>query len=228
MQHLAFIMDGNRRWAKSAGIAAAQGHKQGKETARLAIDFCIKNNIKYLSLYTFSLENFSRSKVEQEVIFSILVDSITGELHEFIEQGVRIRFVGDRTKFPAHLMQAIANAEEQTKTLHTLHLNILFCYGGQQELVHAVKAIATQVAAGELAVGDITKDTVSNALWTAGVPNPDLIVRTSGVNRLSNFLLYQAAYSELAFLDCHWPEITEAHLQKCVDDFHATKRNYGA
>ena len=205
-----------------------QGHKQGKEAARLAIDFCIKNNIKYLSLYTFSLENFSRSQIEQNIIFSILVDSITHELDQFIQQGVRIVFMGDRSKFPMHLREAIANAQEQTKELSVLQLNILFCYGGQQELVHAVKAIASKVVAGELALEDITKDTVSGALWTAGVPNPDLIVRTSGVNRLSNFLLYQAAYSELAFLDCHWPEITEAHLQKCMDDFRATTRNFGA
>ena len=228
MQHLAFIMDGNRRWAKGAGFAAAQGHRHGKETARLAIDFCIKQGIRYLSLYTFSLENFSRSKIEQDVIFSLLIDSITHELSEFIEQGVRIAFVGDRSKFPTHLVEAIANAEAQTKDLRTLHLNILFCYGGQQELVHAVKAIALQVAAGQLEVGDINQETLSNALWTAGIPNPDLIVRTSGVSRLSNFLLYQAAYSELAFLDCHWPEITQAHLQKCVDDFRAAKQNYGA
>ncbi len=205
-----------------------QGHKQGKEAARLAIDFCIKNNIKYLSLYTFSLENFSRSQIEQNIIFSILVDSITHELDQFIQQGVRIVFMGDRSKFPMHLREAIANAQEQTKELSVLQLNILFCYGGQQELVHAVKAIASKAVAGELDLEDITKDTVSGALWTAGVPNPDLIVRTSGVNRLSNFLLYQAAYSELAFLDCHWPEITEAHLQKCMDDFRATTRNFGA
>ena len=228
MQHLAFIMDGNRRWAKSAGVAATQGHKHGKEAARLAIDFCIKTGIKYLSLYTFSLENFSRPQIEQDVIFSILIESITRELDQFLEQGVRLRFVGDRSKFPAHLREAIESAQEQTKDLDTLHLNLLFCYGGQQELVHAVKAIASQVAAGELALGDIDHDTVSNALWTAGVPNPDLIVRTSGVSRLSNFLLYQAAYSELAFLDCHWPEITEAHLQKCFDDFRTAKRSYGA
>lgn len=228
MQHLAFIMDGNRRWAKSAGFAAMQGHKQGKEAAKLAIEFCIKRGIKYLSLYTFSLENFSRSVIEQEVIFSILVDSITHGLDEFIDQGVRIAFVGDRSKFPEHLRQAIIDAELKTKSLTELQLNILFCYGGQQELVHAVKGIATKVAAGELAVSDINQDTISDALWTAGVPNPDLIVRTSGVNRLSNFLLYQAAYSELAFLDCHWPEITEAHLQKCVDDFARSNRNFGA
>ncbi len=228
MQHLAFIMDGNRRFAKQQGVAHDTSYRTGKDAAQVTIEFCIKNNIKYLSLYTFSLENFKREESQQEAVFTLLLEVLSQELSELMAQGVRVRFIGDREKFPAHLRNIITHAENQTSMLDTLHLNILFCYGGKQELVHAVKTIATQVQKGSIVPEDITQEMLGDALWTAGLPNPDLIVRTSGVHRLSNFLLYQAAYSELTFLDCHWPEITQAHLQQCIDDFYKTKRSYGA
>lgn len=227
MQHLAIIMDGNRRWGKKLGLDATSSHKRGKDTARLAVEFCVKNKIKYLSLYTFSIENFKRSQDEQDEIFHLIVDGVTRELEEFIKQGVRIRFVGDRTLFPKNILPAIDNAEQKTKDLNTLQVNVLFCYGAQQELLHAVKDIAKQVKEGKLSLDEIDSNKFEDSLWTSGIPNPDLIIRTSGIARLSNFLLYQAAYSELAFIDPCWPDVTEADLEKCIVEFNKSKRNFG-
>ncbi len=227
MEHLAVIMDGNRRWAKENKVKIGSSHRKGRDAARLAIEFCIANDINYLSLYAFSLENFKRPKMEQNEIFTVLIQGINDELDEFIAQGVHIQFVGDRGLFPSHLMPSIERAEIKTQECTKLHLNILFCYGARQELLNAVQTIAQEVKEGTLDVSDIDQDTLQNALWTAGTPHPDLIVRTSGVTRLSNFLLYQAAYSEFAFLDCHWPEITQEHLEQCVSDFKASRRNFG-
>ncbi len=227
MQHLAVIMDGNRRWAKENELKSKEGHKKGKEAVRLAIEFCIKNGIKHLSLYTFSLENFRRTKEEQDNIFEILVSGINNELDEFIKEGVNVKFVGDKNRFPKNLVSFINKTEKKTAHLNKLHLNLLFCYGAQQEIVHATKLLARKVKNGEISIDDIDENAVKSAMWTADTPDPDLIVRTGGNVRMSNFLLYQAAYSEFAFLDCFWPEITEAHLKKCMDDFVGAKRNFG-
>lgn len=227
MQHLALVMDGNRRWARSNNLSSKDGHRKGQDSARLAVEFCIKRQIKYLSLYAFSLENFKRSQQEQDDLFTILLDAIDAELDELQAQGVCIRFIGDRSAFPPHLLKAIQRAEAQTEQNSTLYLSVLFCYGGQQELVHAVKKIVQQVQEGQRNIDDIDQQCISNALWTSGIPDPDLIVRPSGVRRLSNFLLYQAAYSEYAFVDWNWPDLTETHLQQCLDDYRAVKRNYG-
>lgn len=229
MEHLAVIMDGNRRWAKKNNSLSEDkfGHKKGKDSARLVVEFCIKNNIKYLSLYAFSLENFNRPEEEKDDIFNILLGGIDSELDNLKKEGVRIRFIGDRTKFPKHLIPSITKAEIRTAEEIKLNLNILFCYGAQQEYVHVVRDLAQKVKQGVINVEDIDNNMIQNALWTAGIPNPDLILRTSGVSRLSNFLLYQAAYSELAFLDCYWPEITEDHLAECIAEFKNTKQNFG-
>ena len=227
MQHLAIIMDGNRRWAKKNKLESFSGHKKGKDKIRLAIKFCIKNNIKHLSLYTFSLENFNRCESEKNYLFNLIVEGAKKELPELVEQGVQVKFVGDRRLFPSHIVSSINEIENKTKDLNKLHHNILFGYGAQQEVAFAVKSIAKKVKEGLIDIEEIDEKTVKNHLWTAGTPDPDLIVRTGGDVRLSNFLLYQAAYSEFAFLDCYWPEITEEHLQKCVDKFKASKRNFG-
>lgn len=228
MQHLAMIMDGNRRWAKKNNVINPYS-KPSQESVKTAITFCIKNKIKHLSLFAFSLENFdNRSALEQNRVFSLLKNVITKNIDELIEQGVRMCFIGDRSVFPDSIMPAIVKAEEKTRHCDVVSLNILFCYGAKQEIVHAMKVLASRVQKGELDIEDINDEKIQSVLWTAGIPDPDLIIRTSGVSRLSNFLLYQAAYSELAFLDCYWPEITEAHLQQCMSDYQATKRNYGS
>ncbi len=226
MEHLAIIMDGNRRWAKQNGIKDLY-NDASKKSIKRSIEFCLANNIKYLSLYAFSLENFNRSKTEQILIFRLLADTIRAEQPEMIKNGVRMRFIGDRNFFPEHLKPMIESAEKETSHCNALNLNILFCYGGQQEIVQAVQAIAARVKSGTMSIEDITREEIENALWTAGIPNPSLIIRTGGVSRLSNFFTYQSAYSEMAFLDCYWPELEEMHLKKCVDTYSATKKNFG-
>src|SRR5262249_6151546 len=146
---------------------------------------------------------------------------------QFIKNNIRVRFIGDRSLFPENLLPKIAQAEEKTVLGSALHIQFLFCYGARQELVDAVKNLIKQVKAGIVSENDISPELLANYLWTAGIPEPDLVIRTGGAKRLSNFLLYQAAYSELYFTDCFWPDITQAHLQTAFDEFEACKRNFG-
>ena len=228
MQHLAMIMDGNRRWAKEQKFkAVTQGHRHGVESVKTAIEFCLKKGIRYLSLFTFSLENFKREESEQIYIFKLLVSVLEKNVFNLIEQGVRIRFVGDREQFPENVLNAIGKVEEKTKHLDALGLNMLFCYGGRQELSYAVKQIARKVKAGELDPEAIDEDVLRGEFWSAGIPDPDLIIRTGRQSRLSNFFLFQAAYSEIKFLDCYWPEITQERLSVCYDEFLDSQRNFG-
>lgn len=228
MQHLAMIMDGNRRWAKDQKLQAVTlGHRKGVDAVKAVISFCLKKGIKYLSLFTFSLENFRRENSEQRYIFSLLKEVLHTNMFKLMEQGVRIKFVGDRTLFPEQARAAIEEAEEKTKHLDKLQLNMLFCYGAQQELVAATKKLALKVEQKKLAIEDIDEKAICKELWTWGTPDPDLIIRTGRRSRLSNFLLFQAAYSELMFLDCYWPEVTEEQLEQCFNNFHTIQRNFG-
>jgi len=222
------IMDGNRRWARENGLSAVMlGHKSGVESVKVAIKFCIKKGIKYLSLFTFSIENFRRDKTEQSYIFDLLVDVIKNDLLDLIKNGIRIRFIGDRKFFPEKVRSVISEVEEKTKHLTNLNLNMLFCYGARQEIVNAAKKVAKKVSDGILSVDEIDESEFRNNLWTDDIPDADLVVRTGKVSRLSNFLLFQSAYSELMFLDCYWPEINEDRLRYCFDDFHGVQRNFG-
>ena len=228
MQHLAIIPDGNRRWAIKHKLQTFMGHKKGLSAFKVAIEFCLKNNINYLSFYAFSLENFNRSETEKKYLFNLLIEEFSAQLPELIKQRVRIRFLGNKEYFPKTVLPFIKDAENQTKELKKLNLNILFCYGSQNEITNAVKEMAQKVQAGVLAIDDIDEKQISNHLLTSGMPDPDLIIRTSGFSRLSNFLLYQAAYSEFMFLNCLWPDITLNHLDKCLKDFKDIKRNFGS
>lgn len=220
-------MDGNRRWAKKQGLAAAYGHRQGVEAVKCAVDFCLKKHIPHLSLYTFSIENNQRSMDEKNYLFELMISEATKGIEEFIANHIKVRFVGDRTLFPAHLIPLCEDIERQTAAGTALQFNILFYYGGRQEIVESIKDIVRQVRAGQLTEDDITEQLVAHHLWMGDVPEPDLIIRTGGFKRLSNFLLYQAAYSELYFLDCLWPEITTDHLEEAFSYFTAGKRNFG-
>jgi len=228
MQHLAMVMDGNRRWAQEKKLEAVTlGHKKGVDAVRAAVRFCLKKNIPYLSLYTFSLENFKRSSIEKKYIFNLLAQVIKNDTLKLLEQGIRIRFIGDRDYFPKTTLAIIDEIEEKTKHLNKLNLNMLFCYGAQQEMICAAKRVAQKVKEGLLAVDEIDETALRREMWTSGIPDPDLIIRTGKLSRLSNFLLFQAAYSELVFPDCYWPEITEERLAECVETFYATQKNYG-
>lgn len=227
LQHLACIMDGNRRYARRHGWKIWRGHKQGVESVKLIVDFCIQQKIKHLSLYTFSLENFKRSPEEQKYLFSLLVEQTRDALPELQKKGISIRFIGDKSYFPRKVLPSCDEVEEQTKDLNVLQLYFLFCYGARQEIISATQKLCKAVAAGKIAEGAITPELFESYLWTSGIPNPDVIIRTGGTQRLSNFLLYQAAYSELYFLDCLWPEITEKELIGAVNYFMASKQNFG-
>jgi len=227
IQHLACIMDGNRRWARSRRILPWYGHGEGAKGVRTVTDFCLDRGIKFLSLYAFSLENFKRSELENSYLFKLLVDEAPNVLQESIERGVRIKFIGDRSLFPKEVAPTCQKLEAETAGGNNLELNFLFCYGGQQELLAAVKQVAQEVKAGELDPTEISQEQLERCLWTAGAPPPDLIIRTGGVRRLSNFLSYQAAYSELYFLDCLWPELTTRHLDDALSYFHSCRRNFG-
>ena len=228
MQHLALIPDGNRRWARAHKLESFYGHKKGKETVKLAIKVCLQNKIPYLSVYTFSQENIRRSAYEKSYLFSMLEDGFAEDFHLFAEQGVRLCFLGDLMLFPERTRRAMQEIQEKTKTHDRLQVNLLVGYSGRHEITEAVKSLIKEIQAGQLSADNINEQLVASHLFTRGIPDPDLIVRTGGAVRLSNFLLYQAAYSECMFLDCFWPELTEEQLQKCIENFYSIKRNFGA
>ena len=228
IKHLAIIMDGNRRWAKKNGFAFSTGYAEGGSGAiKRTIDFALKSGIKYLSLYTFSLENFKRPQEEQNFIFNSMVSEGKKHLTYLQENNIKACFIGDRSRFPEIVMPTVKLLEESTCNNTNMQLNILFCYGAQQELVCAVKELIHKVKSGLLQEDSLTESALSNCLWTHGIPDPELIIRTGGAHRLSNFLLFQAAYSELYFLDCFWPEITDDHLQASLDSYFRVQRNFG-
>jgi undecaprenyl diphosphate synthase len=227
VQHLACIMDGNRRWAQKKGLKPWYGHKEGIEAVKKVIEFCYEKKIPYLTLYTFSLENFNRSADENSYLFTMMLQEAQKGVDEFRKYGVRARFIGDRNLFPAQLIPLLDSVEQQTADLSNVQVTFMFCYGARQEIAAAAKSIALHVKSGALSIDEITPELFSAYLLTSNIPDPDLIIRTGGYSRLSNFLLYQAAYSELCILDCLWPDITKEHLQKALDDYCSVKRNYG-
>lgn len=227
MQHLACIMDGNRRYALKHGWKPWIGHRKGIEAVRVALEFCLRYQIPYLSLYTFSLENFRRSEEEKSFLFDIIATEAEKYTDELIEKGVKVRFVGDRSLFPKHVAPVLQRFEERTSNGTKLQINCLFCYGSQQEIVYAAKEIARKVKTGELHEQDIDEKLFSNHLWTYDTPEPDLIFRTGGQQRLSNYLLFQAAYSEYYVTDQLWPALTMQDLEQACSTFTTRKRNFG-
>jgi undecaprenyl diphosphate synthase len=228
IKHLAVVMDGNRRWARKNKMEALFGHsKGGVAAAKKTIAFCLEKGIEYLSLYTFSLENFKRSDIEKQFLFDLLNNVCNNEAKDLVAQGIRVRFIGDWSLFPETVAASCKLLEQQTQTGNRLNLNILFCYGARQEIIAAVKTLFTQVQSGSISPQELTLKNLEDCLWTAHMPEPELIIRTGGGQRLSNFLLYQAAYSEFCFLDCLWPEITQEDLVKALDGFNQTQRNFG-
>lgn len=226
LKHLALIMDGNRRWARHRALKPWLGHSEGTRAVRHSISFCLKNKIPTLTLYTFSIENFSRTQEELSYFFELLINQISSQTEELIDKKVCIKFVGDREIFPKSTLSSIEDIESSTKDLKELTVYVLFCYGGQQEIVNATKLIAQDILSGKLDINDINTKLLKNYLWVSS--EPDLIIRTGGASRLSNFLPYQSAYSELYFTDKLWPDITETDLELATNNFLERKRNFGA
>ena len=228
IQHLGIIMDGNRRWAKRNGFKPWIGHKKGVDPVKMTLEYCLEHKIPHLTLYTFSLENFNRPQQELDYLFNILAKEISQkELQDIFERGIRVRFIGDRARFPAQLIDTINDIEEKTANNTALTLNLLFCYGGQQEIVVAAQRLARRCRDGEIDPQDITPQVFQEQLWLGDGPSPDLIIRTAGDQRLSNFLTWASAYSELAFLPCFWPDLTEKLLHETISNFYTRKRTFG-
>ena len=227
-RHIAIIMDGNGRWAKARGLPRNLGHRQGIDTVRDVVRACRNLRIEYLTLYAFSSENWKRPETEVAGLMDLLRLFIRRELDDLWRNGVCIRMIGDRSKLAPDIVQLIADAEAKTRDNRTLTLTIALSYGGQDEIVTATRRIAEQVAAGKLQPSEITAQVLESNLETAGVPDPDLVIRTSGEQRLSNFLLWQTAYSELIFIDKLWPDFSAQDLADAVSEFQRRERRYGA
>jgi undecaprenyl diphosphate synthase len=226
--HVAIIMDGNGRWAQSRGLPRVAGHRQGAEAVRRTIRAAVDIGISYLTLYGFSLENWKRPQNEVVDLMGLLRLYLREEIAELDRQGVRIRFIGERHRLSQDIVRLIEHAEERTRNNVQLNLLVAISYGARQEIAAAARRIAEEAAAGRLAPSEVTEDLVASYLETAGVPDPDLLIRTSGEKRISNFLLWQSAYTELVFVDTRWPDFTEADLADAVREYHRRERRYGA
>lgn len=228
IKHIAIIMDGNRRWATARGLPTFMGHRQGVETVGEVTKYCLQHNIPHLTLYAFSAENLiKRSAQEKEYLFQLIGTHLVEASKEMREQEVRLRFVGDRDLFPSSVHEAIMQAERDTAHNTRLMIDMLFCYGGQQEIVATAQQFARNVQQGT-SIDSLTPDTFAKLLWSAPMPPPDLIIRTGGQHRLSNFLLFQCAYAELYFTETFWPAFTQQELDTIVQEYLKRSRNFGA
>lgn len=226
--HIAIIMDGNGRWAKAHGFPRAIGHKKGADAVREVVEGCLERGINVLTLYAFSSENWSRPDDEVSDLMGLLRLYIKKEVSSLDKQGVRLRFIGQRERLAQDIIKQIEQAEDRTKHNEKLTLVIALNYGGQAEIIDAVKKIARQVDSGSITVDNITEETLSSSLYTADWENPDLIIRTSGEQRLSNFMLWQAAYSEFLFMDLLWPDFNKKSLDDAIEVYHQRERRFGA
>ncbi len=225
-EHIAIIMDGNRRWAKKNNLNTAQGHKEGAENLKRISKFANKIGIKYLTVYAFSTENWKRSEEEVGAIMKLLKFYIL-DFFKSYDENIKVNVIGRIGDLPKDLQKEIRSVEEKTKNNTGLVLNIAFNYGGRDEIVTAVKNITQKVLDGKLKIDDITENEVSNSLYTAGQPDPDLLIRTSGEERISNFLPWQISYSEFIFTDKYWPEYSNSDLLESIQIYQKRTRRFG-
>ena len=225
-EHIAIIMDGNRRWAKKNNLNTAQGHKEGAENLKRISKFANKIGIKYLTVYAFSTENWKRSEEEVGAIMKLLKFYIL-DFFKSYDENIKVNVIGRIGDLPKDLQKEIRSVEEKTKNNTGLVLNIAFNYGGRDEIVTAVKAITQKVLDGKLKIDDITENEISNSLYTAGQPDPDLLIRTSGEERISNFLPWQISYSEFVFTDKYWPEYSNSDLLESIQIYQKRTRRFG-
>ncbi len=226
--HVAIIMDGNGRWAKARGLPRTAGHRRGVESVRETVKGAIELGIGYLTLYGFSSENWNRPVTEVDDLMGLLRFYLRSEIADLHRNGCRVRCIGDRARLSKDIVRLMDEAEDRTRGNQRLHLTIALSYGGRDEIMRAVRLIAADAVAGRIAVDEIDEDMVQKRLLTAGVPDPDLVIRTSGEQRLSNFLLWQSAYAELIFDDCLWPDFGRDNLRRAVEEFQRRDRRYGA
>lgn len=227
LQHIAVIMDGNRRWAKERNLPSALGHKKGVDALKTAMRACDDFGVKYLTVYAFSTENWNRKEDEVNFLMDLLAHTIQNELKEMNENNVVINFIGDLTRLNSKLQVILANAVEVTKSNTGVNLQIAFNYGSRDELVNSVKLIGEKIKSGELNPKDISEKTISENLYTNNIPDPDLLIRTGGEMRISNYLLWQIAYSEFLVTPQYWPEFDKQSLADAINEFHNRQRRYG-
>lgn len=226
-QHVAIIMDGNGRWAEQRGRERYEGHAAGVEPVRASLRAAARRGVKYLTLYAFSTENWGRPEKEVDSLMELFCRSVVDETPELIRQGVRVRMIGERSRFSEKVQRYLAEAEERTAQGDTLTLILALNYSSRNEIARAVRCIADEVAAGQLSAQEIDEGTIDRMLDTAPYPDPDLIVRTSGEYRLSNFLLWQASYAELYFPEVLWPDFTEEEFDRALDEYARRERRFG-
>lgn len=225
--HVAVIMDGNGRWAKRRGLPRIAGHRRGADSVRAVIEAAVEQGIRHLTLFGFSSENWRRPADEIGDLMGLLRHYLRAELAELHRNGVRLRVVGERERLPADIVALIANGEETTRANTRLELTIALSYGGRAEIVAATRRIVDDVLAGRLRREDVDERSLGARLWTAGTPDPDLLIRTSGEKRISNFLLWQSAYTEFVFVDTLWPDFGKAEFAEAIAEFRRRERRFG-
>ena len=227
LQHIAIIMDGNRRWANEKNLLSAVGHKKGVDSLKAAVKSCHKFGIKYLTVYAFSTENWNRNPEEVNFLMELLALTIKNELKELHENQVVINFIGDLTKLNKKLQKILSEAVNKTKDNSGVNLQIAFNYGSRDELVNAVKNISQKVLNKELSLDEVSEEVISNELYTKNIPDPDLLIRTGGEMRVSNYLLWQIAYSEILITAQYWPDFDETSMADAIIEFNRRQRRYG-
>ena len=225
--HVAIIMDGNGRWAKSRNVPKAAGHKKGAGSIKTVIKCAIEANVSYLTLYGFSSENWNRPSIEVSDLMGLLRFYLKSEIPNLHKEGVCFCVIGDRKRLDQDIVNLIEEAEKKTVANTRLHLVIALSYGGRAEITEAARTLALQVKAGKLDPDDIDEHLFQDCLYTSEIPDPDLLIRTSGEQRISNFLLWQLAYAEFCFLDTLWPDFNEQDFHNAIEAFHGRERRYG-
>ena len=223
LKHIAIIMDGKRRWAKEKNLPSAMGHKKGVEALKKTLRACKDFGVKYLTVYAFSTENWNRKQEEVDFLMDLVAVTLKNELEEMHQEGVQIHFIGDKTRLSKKLQQVTANAIETTKNNDGVILQIALNYGSRDEITNAVKQIITDKIPPE----KITPDIISQYLYTKGIPDPDILIRSGGEKRISNYLLWQIAYSEIIVKNEYWPEFDKNLLKSCIEEFNMRQRRYG-
>lgn len=225
--HVAIVMDGNGRWAKAHGLPRVAGHRRGAEAVRQAVRSAIDFGVSHLTLFGFSSENWRRPPQEVDDLMGLLRLYLRAEVAELHSAGIRLRIIGDRTRLGSDIVELIEGAEALTRDNRALALTIALSYGGRQDIVQATRRLSAEVQAGRLAPSAIDETLIARSLWTADLPDPDLVIRTSGERRVSNFLLWQSAYAEFVFLDTFWPDFGKSDFEYAIREFHGRERRYG-
>jgi undecaprenyl diphosphate synthase len=226
-QHVAIIMDGNGRWARSRGMPRVAGHRASVKVVRKVVEECAERGVRYLTLFAFSSENWRRPADEVGVLMGLFLDALVREVADLHRNQVRLRFIGDRDSLGLEFKQRMQDAEELTAFNSGLGLMVAVAYGGRWDITQACRSLAADVQAGKLATGDIVEDHIGARLALAGIPDPDLLIRTGGEQRISNFLLWNLAYTELYFSEALWPEFSPVHLQAAFERFAQRERRFG-